>query len=157
MRARRTNLFKAPLLRLAEPDDVPLLRTLADEYYAYDGLRIDVLRATAALGELVSDARLGRVWLVFDGAEPAGYLILVFGYSIEFGGRDAFIDEFYLREQFRGRGWGRLVMNSAASTAASLGIRALHLEVTRENARAYQLYESLGYVDHNRFLMTKRL
>jgi ribosomal protein S18 acetylase RimI-like enzyme len=144
-------------LRLAEPADLDLIRTMADEYYAFDHLEIDSERATAAVRELLADRSLGQIWLVFDGTEPAGYLVLAFGYSIEFGGKDAFIDELYLREQYRGRGWGKAVMESAATAARNAGVRALHLEVTRENARALRLYESVGFVDHDRFLMTKRI
>jgi hypothetical protein len=36
-----------------------------------------------------------------------GCVVLTLGYSLELLGRDAFIDEFYLREVYRGRGWGR--------------------------------------------------
>ncbi|MGH7962628.1 MAG: GNAT family N-acetyltransferase [Candidatus Binatia bacterium] len=37
----------------------------------------------------------------------------------------------------------------------SLGVRALHLEVDRSNTSAHGLYGKVGYVDHNRYLMTK--
>lgn len=145
-----------PHVRLAAPADIVLLRTMEDEYYEFDRLTIDPGLASKALAALLSDETLGRVWLLFDGAAPAGYLILCFGYSIEFGGRNAFIDELYLREPYRGRGWGRFAMEFAISAAAETGVGALHLEVTRENSRALALYESLGFVDHDRFLMTKR-
>jgi len=48
-------------------------------------------------------------------------------------------------------------MEFAEEAARNLGVRALHLEVTRANARARTLYERLGYQEHDRPLLTKLL
>ena len=37
------------------------------------------------------------------------------------------------------------------------GVRALHLEVERENTRAQSIYRRAGFVDHDRYLLTKWL
>ncbi len=41
--------------------------------------------------------------------------------------------------------------------ARKLGVNAIHLEATRENAVAIALYRRVGFVDHERWLMTKKL
>ncbi len=84
-----------------------------------------------------------------------GYLVLTFGYSLEFHGRDAFIDELFIRASHRGRGWGTRAMEQAESTAKALNIRAVHLEVGHGNTRAQEFYSKMGYNDHERYLMTK--
>jgi ribosomal protein S18 acetylase RimI-like enzyme len=38
-----------------------------------------------------------------------------------------------------------------------LAVRALHLEVTRDNIAAQRLYRSVGFADRDHYLMTKRL
>ena len=48
-------------------------------------------------------------------------------------------------------------MEFAEEAARNLGVGALHLEFTRANARARNLYESLGYQEHDRPLLTKLL
>ena len=58
-----------------------------------------------------------------------GYLVLTIGYSLERGGRDAFIDELYVRAERRGRGLGALAVATAEAAARRLGVRAVHLEV----------------------------
>jgi ribosomal protein S18 acetylase RimI-like enzyme len=84
-------------------------------------------------------------------------LALTLGYSFEFGGYDAFIDEVYIRESQRGRGIGKLALQMAEDECRALEVRALHLEVERENTNAQALYRKVGFVDHNRYLMTKRI
>jgi ribosomal protein S18 acetylase RimI-like enzyme len=57
----------------------------------------------------------------------------------------------------RGRGLGRAALEAVESAARELGVRALHLEVERENASAQALYRDRGFRDNDRRLMTKRL
>ena len=84
-----------------------------------------------------------------------GYVVLTLGYSLELLGRDAFIDEFYLRETYRGRGWGRQAIAFVEDAARALGVNSIHLEVTRPNFTAHQIYRKLGFEDREHHLMTK--
>ena len=84
-----------------------------------------------------------------------GYVVLCFGYSLEWLGRDAFVDEFYLREEYRGRGWGRATMEFVEEAARAAGIRTLHLEVVKENTAALQMYRKLGFAEHDSTFLSK--
>lgn len=125
------------------------------EYYAFDGHAFDEAKARSALLAFLRDTSLGRTWLILDGDSPVGYIVLTLGYSLEFLGRDAFIDEFFLRESHRSRGWGRKTMEFVEEHARSLGVRSLHLEVVRANSHALEVYRKLGFHDHEHHLMTK--
>jgi GNAT superfamily N-acetyltransferase len=144
-----------PSFRLAgEPDSVTLLKFMRS-YYAFDGHGFDEQKARSALTTLLRDSNLGRVWLILDGATPVGYVVIAFGYSLEWLGRDAFVDEFYLLQEYRGRGWGRKTMAFVEDTARSLNVRALHLEVVRQNTTALQVYRKLGYKDRESTFLSK--
>ena len=82
-----------------------------------------------------------------------GYAALCFGYSIEFRGRDAFVDELFIAEQARGKGLGSRVLELIRKEAARLGIVALHLEVARDNTRARRLYEKWGFRARERYYL----
>ncbi len=149
-----------PSFRLAaESAAAPLLPFMRD-YYAFDGHAFDEQKARAALITLLRDPNLGRVWLILDreqdgDALPVGYIVLCFGYSLEWLGRDAFVDEFYLRPDYRGRGWGRRTMAFLEDAARSLNVTALHLEVMQENTRAMDLYRKLGFEGHKSSFLSK--
>lgn len=124
--------------------------------YDHDGTPFNEGSHRAALRQLMSDERFGGVWLIEqDGDETVGYLVLTFGFSLEFKGRDAFLDELYLREDFRGRGLGQEAIAFAVGQCERLGVRALHLEVERSNTRAQAAYRKAGFTDHDRYLLTK--
>src|SRR4051794_25426270 len=57
---------------------------------------VDDESARAAVERLVADASLGRALVIRSEGQPAGYVVLTLGYSIEFGGRTAFVDELYV-------------------------------------------------------------
>jgi ribosomal protein S18 acetylase RimI-like enzyme len=144
-----------PTLRIATESDADLLLEFMREYYAFDGHAFDLPQARTALLGLLRDPSLGRVWLISTAQEVAGYVVLTLGYSLEFLGRDAFLDEFYLRETHRRQGLGRKVLELVEEAARSLQVRTLHLEVVRRNRAAQHFYRKLGFRDRDHYLMTK--
>jgi len=144
-----------PQFRVAGEADVPTLLQFMREYYAFDGHAFDEPKASVALLTFLREPSYGTAWLICDGESPVGYVVLTLGYSLEFLGRDAFIDELYLLESHRSRGWGRKTMEFVEDYARSLGVRSIHLEVVRANQNALEVYRKLGFRDHEHHLMTK--
>jgi len=131
--------------------------SLMREFYAHEKLPFNEFKAQDALKRLIEDKTFGRVWLIKIAEKSIGYVILTFGYSIEFHGRDAFVDEFFIQEGYRGKGIGTEVIEFVESQCRNFGIHALHLEVERKNLKAKNLYRKIGFQDHDRYLMTKWL
>jgi GNAT superfamily N-acetyltransferase len=144
-----------PSLRIATDSDVDLLLQMMRAYYAFDHHPFDLEKARTALTGLLRDPALGRVWLVCAGETVVGYIVLTFGYSLELLGRDAFVDEFFLLESHRGQGLGRKTMDFVEQAAKTLGVHAIHLEVTRHNLAAQQFYPKLSFEDRGHHLMSK--
>jgi len=144
-----------PEFRLAVESDADVLLEFMRAYYAFDGHGFDHEKARVALTALLRDAQFGRAWLILDGASPVGYIVLCFGYSLEWLGRDAFVDEFYLREEYRGRGWGRKTIAFIEEAARAAGIRTLHLEVVRQNTKALELYRRMEFREHHSTFLSK--
>lgn len=144
-----------PAFRIATEADLDVLLPLMRAYYAFDHHAFDLEKARPALVGLLRDPALGRVWLVSAEESVVGYIVLAFGYSLELLGRDAFIDEFFLLEDYRGQGWGRKTMDFVERAALAHGVHAIHLEVTRHNLAAQHFYPKLGFKDRGHHLMSK--
>lgn len=176
MPPRRDPLFR---IRRAQPADGSTLLVLQREFYVEDRMTHTPANARA-LRRLLRTPGAGAVWLIEaaagrgarreDGAgsgggaggaggrAPVGYLVLTLGWSLELGGRDAFIDELYVRPERRGRGLGTLALATAETAARRMGVRALHLEVDVTNEVASRLYQRIGYRLRERYqLMLRRL
>ncbi len=151
-----------PFLQPANPADINLIldysRRLNEEDPAFTGdFHFDEAAVRAALVQLLAEPGLGRVWLITVDKVRVGYVVLTFGFSLESHGRDALIDEIYVTADQRGRGIGRQVIDQVEAEARRLGARKLYLEVERPNSRAQAFYRRLGFIDHNRYLMSKLL
>lgn len=141
-------------LQVADPSHRDVLVPLVRAYHEFEHVRMsDAQRAAAVAPLLEPDSALGRIWLIVVDGRQVGYAALCFGYSIEFRGRDAFVDEFFLVESARGRGLGSRVLAQVKRQAAALGIAALHLEVARDNDRARSLYRKWGFRAREQFML----
>lgn len=126
-------------------------------YYAEDDYPFDERASRAAVEALLRNGALGALWVAAPNGEVVGYLAVTLGFSLEYRGNDAFIDELYLAEEARGTGLGSEALRVAEEYCRASNVRALHLEVERHRSPAMQLYRKSGFVDHDRFLMTKHL
>ncbi len=140
-------------LRRGNAADLEQLLPLVKAYHEFEGIDGDDNERRQALGFLLGAQEFGALWLIHADRRLAGYIALCKGYSIEFGGFDAFVDEFYLGPDYRGRGIGRQVLRQIVVEARTLGIRALHLEVARDNDRARKLYRGAGFEAREKYLL----
>ena len=143
--------------RKAAPSDLEGIVSMMRQYYEEDGYGFDAAAARGAVGALISDPSLGWLWIIEENAELCGYLAVTLGYSLEYRGRDAFLDELYLLPGARGRGIGSRAVTLAEETCRRVGVHALHLEVEKDKEGALGLYRRAGFEAHDRVLMTKRL
>ena len=133
-------------LRDLTPEDASVVLPMAEEFYHSDAVDHPVdpavleqsFRAAADPGEPL----LRGLLIQWDGA-AAGYLYITQCYSAEVGGRCVFLEEVYLKPEFRGRGLGAAVMAWLEEDYPAA--RRFRLEVTQANQGAARLYQSAGY------------
>ena len=112
----------------------------------------------AGLHPLLDGIPHGAAYLIGPPRAPIGYVVVTFGWSIEFGGMDGFIDEIFIRPGVRGRGIATEVLLALPRALADAGVKALHLEVGTENAVAQRLYGRAGFrLREGYHLMTRLL
>lgn len=139
----------------AQIDGIDPLLEMMQDYYQYDQIDFNYQGAHRAVTELLSNSNFGNIWLISSDEVIVGYCVLTLGYSLEFQGRDAFIDEIYLKAQYRGQGIGQMAINFLEEECCRLGVRALHLEVAHNNKPAQALYYKASFTMQDRLLMTK--
>ncbi|MEM0980972.1 MAG: GNAT family N-acetyltransferase [Cyanobacteria bacterium P01_H01_bin.58] len=134
-----------PQYRLACESDIPLLVTMMAEFYGPDDPDFIAVKTQQAIADFIACEQYGRLWLIEVETVAVGYLAVTFGFSLEYHGRDAIVDEIYLRAPYRGQGIGTQSFRFLESVCRDLGIKALHLEVMDDNPKAAALYRQLGY------------
>src|SRR5262245_48994672 len=122
-------------LRQATSGDRSALLPFMQGYYRDDGLEFAAANARA-LAVLLATPDAGRVWWIERDAGIAGYVAVCFGFSLELGGRDAYIDELYVAPEMRGGGIAKAALRLLLDEVRALGIQAIYLEVDMTNERA---------------------
>lgn len=155
----RLQLASEMNLKRATLNDISALMPLMRAYHDLESIIATDSQRLEAIKPLLSEESIfGRILLIDASNETVGYIAICFGYSIEFGGRDAFVDEFFITEAARGRGLGRMALEAIKREAESAGVQVLHLEIARTNAAAKNCYSKFGFVPRERFhLMSCRL
>jgi GNAT superfamily N-acetyltransferase len=135
--------------------DLDCVVAMMAQLYAQSSAAFDVDRARQATETLLKEPDFGGVWTIGNHGTTVGYLVLVLGYSLEFGGRFGLLDELFVEERWRGSGIGTQALAFADQQCRARGWHALRLEVGHGNLRAIALYRWSGFQMHDRYLMTK--
>lgn len=138
-------------------NDISSVISMMREFNAIDNYPFDEAGRIENLKLLLDNPHHGKLWIIKQNDSLAGYTFLGFGFSFEFKGRDAFVDELFILPEFQGQGIGKNAIDFIIKEAKKAGIKALHLEAEHHNERGLRLYRNKGFVDHKRFLLTKFL
>ena len=136
-----------------EISDISIITQMMQDFYAIDNYPIDVEVTKTLFQEFISNEHLGKSWLIYSENEIVGYIILTFIFSFEYGGKIAFVDELFIKETARGKGFGKEAIQFIQSEVPKLSLKLLYLEVEPHNENAQKLYLAHDFEFHNRKLM----
>ena len=131
-------------IRLATVNDVPLIRTMIRELAEYERELDSVLITEEQLADdgFGDDPKFSVLIAEWDGL-AAGYA-LFFDFYSTWTGLQLFLEDLYVRPQFRGKGIGGILMGKVASFAQQAGCSGMKWEVLGWNQSAIDVYRSLG-------------
>ena len=144
-------------IRAATLTDIPALIELMAEFYGESGFPLPEANARAAFSTLLSDARLGAVWIAWEETHPVGHVVLTVSFSMEYGALRGFVDDLFVRPAARGRGTAGALIDAVVADCASRGVRALLVEVGTVNDAGRRAYDKAGFVDTGHLLLARPL
>ena len=133
--------------------DIEIITQMMQDFYAIDNYPMDVEVTKTLFQEFISNEHLGKSWLIYSENEIVGYIILTFIFSFEYGGKIAFVDELFIQETARGKGFGKEAIQFIQQEVPKLSLKLLYLEVEPHNENAQKLYLAHDFELHNRKLM----
>jgi len=145
------------LIRPAQLSDVRMLAMMMIEFYAEADFPLSHEAAQRTFEELIRSPERGRVWLLEADATPAGFIVLTLAFAMEYGGLRGFVDDFFVRPQFRRRGLGAEAMALLKRHCSTAGVRALFVQAGSDNDAAQLFYKRAGFTDTGHQLLVQPL
>ena len=137
------------ILRPAELRDVGTVYGLIRGLAEYEKLLHEVDATEALLREALFGAR-PRVfcdvaeWQAGERRETAGFALWFYNFSTFRGRHGLYLEDLFVRPEFRGRGIGRALLTNLARRCVSEGLTRLEWAVLDWNEPALRFYASLG-------------
>ncbi|MFL6009782.1 MAG: GNAT family N-acetyltransferase [Rubrobacteraceae bacterium] len=132
-------------IRAATEDDVPLLLSLIKELADYEHLSHEVVATEEMLRDsLFGERRVAEALLGYLGDDPAGFALFFHTFSTFLGKPGIYLEDLYVRPEFRGSGVGQALLVQIAGLAKERGCGRLEWSVLDWNEPAIGFYKRIG-------------
>lgn len=130
-------------LRIAGPADVATVTGLIGDFRDFlDGSLPSNAAIEAVVSRLIEDPDTEYLLI---GDPEAGFAQIRYRLSVWQPGEDAWLEDVFVREDARGDGFGRTLVEAAIQRARSRGCGRIQLETNASNEAAVRLYEAVGF------------
>lgn len=132
-------------IEAATAGDVPLLLTLIKALAEYERLADEVMATEASLREsLFGSTPSAHAVIAYADDEPAGFAVWFYNYSTFLGRPGLYLEDLFVRPEWRGRGIGLALLRHLARIAVDRGCGRMEWAVLDWNAPAIGFYRRLG-------------
>jgi GNAT superfamily N-acetyltransferase len=132
-------------IRAAVEEDAPLILQLIKELAEYEKLSHEVVATEDTLRKsLFGERRFAEAVIGEVESEPAGFALFFHNFSTFLGRPGIYLEDLYVRPEFRGSGLGRALLVYLARLALERGCGRLEWSVLDWNEPAIGLYKSVG-------------
>ncbi len=132
-------------IRAAVEEDAPLILRLIEELAEYERLSQEVVATEGSLRRSLFGERPFAEALIAElGDEPAGFALFFHSFSTFLGRPGVYLEDLYVRPEFRGSGLGRALLVYQARLALERGCGRLEWSVLDWNEPAIGFYKGLG-------------
>ncbi len=135
-------------IRPATPADLPLIARLVRELAEYEKLAHQAVATEADFEASLFGPSPKAYALIVEGegGEPAGFAIYFYNFSTFLGRPGIYVEDVFIRPQFRRNGFGRAIFKYLAQKAVTENCGRLEWWVLDWNEPAIRFYEDLGSV-----------
>jgi GNAT superfamily N-acetyltransferase len=129
----------------ATPADVPLILCLINELADYERLRHESVATEASIHQALFSATPRAEALIarLDGDE-VGFALYFHNFSTFLGKPGLYLEDLFVRPQYRGRAVGKSMLKFLAALALERGCGRFQWQVLDWNRPSREFYESLG-------------
>lgn len=132
-------------IRPATEEDVPLILTFIRDLARYEKLEHEAVATEETLREtLFAQPRFAEVLFGEEDGQPVAFALFFHNYSTFVGRPGLYLEDVFVRPEFRGRGYGKAMLARLASIAVERNCGRFEWAVLDWNTPAIDFYKSLA-------------
>lgn len=137
--------MKSLHIRPATPEDVPSILSFIKDLAEFEKLSHEVVATEEKLrATLFGERPVAEVLIAEWESEPAGFALFFHSYSTFLAKPGIYLEDLFVRTQFRSKGIGEALLRELASLAKKRDCGRLEWSVLDWNERALKFYRGLG-------------
>ena len=130
--------------RNAQRNDVGLILQFIRELADYEKMLSEVVADEATLEEWIFDKQKAEVIFALEGEKAVGFALYFHNFSTFLGRAGIYLEDLYVKPEYRGKGYGKAILKKLASIAVERGCGRLEWWCLDWNKPSIDFYRSLG-------------
>ena len=130
----------------AERKDTEEILSFIRQLAEYEHLLEEVVAEPALLEHWIFDEKKAEVIFAVEDGEKVGFALFFHNFSTFLGRAGIYLEDLYVKPEYRGRGYGKALLKKLASLAAERGCGRLEWWCLDWNQPSIDFYRSLGAV-----------
>ena len=130
--------------RFAKREDTDLILYFIKELALYEKMLDEVVADEKTLEEWIFDKQKAEVVFVTENEKEVGFALFFHNFSTFLGRAGIYLEDLFVLPEFRGRGYGKALLNKLASIAVDRGCGRLEWWCLDWNKPSIDFYLSLG-------------
>lgn len=130
--------------RNAQRNDVGLILQFIRELADYEKMLSEVVADEATLEEWIFDKQKAEVIFALEGEKEVGFALYFHNFSTFLGRAGIYLEDLYVKPEYRGKGYGKAILKKLASIAVERGCGRLEWWCSDWNKPSIDFYRSLG-------------
>ena len=130
--------------RFAERQDVPLILEFIKELAEYEKMLPEVVATEALLKHWIFEQKKCEVIFALDGEKEVGFALFFHNFSTFLGRAGIYLEDLYVKPDYRGRGYGKGLLKTLGQIAVSRGCGRLEWWCLNRNQPSIDFYRSMG-------------
>lgn len=130
--------------RYAERRDAALILEFIRELAAYEKLTDEVVADEVLLEEWIFDRKKAEVIFAMEDDTEVGFALFFHNFSTFLGRAGIYLEDLYVKPEYRGKGYGKGLLKKLASIAVERGCGRLEWWCLDWNKPSIDFYRSLG-------------
>lgn len=131
-------------LRKAEVKDIGRILELIKEIAIYEKMIEEVIATEDSLKKSIFENKEATVLLIEEKAVVIGYVIYFFNYSTFVGKKGFYLEDMYIKKEYRGKGYGKEIFKIMGSIAYEEECERMEWICLDWNTPSINFYKSLG-------------